>query len=505
MNPFRKTFLVAALIAATLIATTLCLANAALAGEPTKAEEEEAAKKLAELQQKLLAADLVVRAKVANTLAAGDKAVIVLSVRETFRGATARKAIYVETSKETATDLDDKETIWFLRATADPRRFTLAGPSSILDAERADEIKTAFEKIEYAALDDLKFTVSLDKETYKLDEPIRLTWTIENRTDKPIVIAVPETWGAGLAIGLIGLSQGQVPLDTGDIHIARGIGDDTVLLLPADSDAARHGARFTFATLGAGRREELGTASLLRLVRSYGETKEHPSGSLLGPGRYMLRLAIDSTGAAEPDDALAPAEARLGSLDSDRILFDVGDERLDSLDDAKSILAKLAEVDDVDTSIESSNAGTRARLLEAVRDYSCPALLPLLQTMLRADDLKVQAAACDALLMWARHPTIIKARPFAELLEDLDVQNPSLIARTGADLAEAQNDATMVPLLLKALKNEKINKISRQSIALSIGAIASLEIDETDLDEAVAVIENWVEKHPEQVNPPEGE
>jgi hypothetical protein len=107
--------------------------------------------------------------------------------------------------------------------------------------------------------------------------------------------------------------------------------------------------------------------------------------------------------------------------------------------------------------------------------------------------------------MWARHPTIIKAGPFAELLEDLDVQNPSLIARTAADLAEAQNDATMVPLLLKALKSEKINKVSRQSIALSIGAIAGLEIDETDLDEAVAVIENWVEKHPEEVTPPESQ
>jgi hypothetical protein len=345
MNPFRKTFLVAAVIAA-----ALCQANVAPAGEPTKAEEkeaaraeeEEAAKKLAELQQKLLAADLVVRAKVANTLAAGDKLVIVLSVRETFRGATARKAIYVETTKEHAADLAELEAIWLLTATADPRRFTLEAPESILDAERADEIKTALEKIEYAALDDLKFTVSLDKKTYKLDEPIRLTWTIENPTDKPIVIAVPETWGAGLAIGLIGVSQQHVPLRTGDILITRKVGEDTVLLLPPDSDARRHGARFTFDTLGAGRREELGTASLLRLVRSYGETKEHPSGSLLDPGRYMLQLAIDSTGAAEPDDALAPAEARLGRLHSDKILFDVGDERLDSLDDAKSILAKHA-------------------------------------------------------------------------------------------------------------------------------------------------------------------
>ncbi len=497
MNPFRNTCLLAALIAA-----TLCQANVAPAGEPTKAEEEEAARKLAELQEKLLAADLVVRAKVANTLAAGDTTVIVLGVRETFRGATPRKAIYVETTRETAAGLDDKEAIWLLDATDDPRRFTLEGPSSILDAERADEIKTALDKIEYASLDDLKFTVSLDKKTYKLDEPIRLTWTIENPTDKPIVIDMPTLkgdWGVTLGVSLNRLDGKEkrpiIDLQPYSRH-------------RADTDAFGY-------TLNKGNRSAGGAESLLKLVSLYRSAEWVKDGPLLVPGTYDLKVVYDTsrlqTDAARRAHELGfsrgreDVDVRLGRLETPVIQFEVTSEQLLSLDEAKAIVARVADVPDFDKAVEEGIDGS-SQFSWALADYASPPLLPVLEKLLESGDFFTSGVAEQAILMWARHPAIIKARPFEKLLRDPpEHADMSSLATAAADVAEAQKDATMIPLLLKFLKDKSIGKVSRQSIASSIGEIAGLQIDPDDLDEAVAVIDNWLEKHPEKVTPPEGE
>jgi hypothetical protein len=478
------------LASAVLAALVLALATRALGGEAPEAPDQEAAKRLAALQAQLLAADLVVRARVTNIFTTGDTAVLVLGVHETFRGATARKAVYVELDKEKAAGLDERDAVWLLKATADPRRFSLDGPVSILDADRADEIKAALASVEYAALDDLKLTVSLDKDTYKLDEPIRLTWTIENPTDKPIVIAVPEVWGAGFGITL------------GRAGSEGAAGAGAVLDVGPRAHADEHEGRFTFTTLSAARRQVSGSFSLLRLTSSYSQASQPASGSLLPPGRYRLKVSLDTTGAVHAPDVSVPKEARLGALQTPEFAFEVADAPFASLDEAREALRIIAGVERLDDALKAIQPEAHARLLVAVRDYSCPALLPFLDELLRSEDSEMQAAACQAVSMWARHPAVIAARPFAKLLTDADVPGRSLIARTAADVAETQKDATMIPLLLKALGDERVNKVSRQSIALSIGAIAGLEIDPDDLDAAAAAIENWVKANPDRVAPP---
>jgi hypothetical protein len=478
------------LASAVLAALVLALATRALGGETSETPDQEAAKRLAALQAQLLAADLVVHARVTNILATGDTAVLVLGVHETFRGATARKAVYVELEKEKAAGLDERDAVWLLKATDDPRRFALDGLGSILDAERADEIKAALASIEYAALDDLTFTVSLDKDTYKLDEPIRLTWTIENPTDKPIVIAVPEVWGAGFGITL------------GQAKAEGGAGAGAMLDVAPRAHAEQHEGRFTFATLSATRPQVSGSFSLLRLVSSYSEAAAPVSGSLLPAGRYRLKVSLDTTGAVRAPDVSVPKEARLGALQTPEFAFEVADTPFTSLDEAREALRVIAGVERLDGALKTTPPEAHARLLVAVRDYSCPALLPFLDELLRSEDSELQAAACQAVAMWARHPAVIEARPFAKLLADEDVPGRSLIARTAADMAETQKDATMIPVLLEALGDERVNKVSRQSIALSLGAIAGLEIDPDDLDAAVAAIENWVKANPDRVAPP---
>jgi hypothetical protein len=473
-----------------LAAAVLGSSVAALAGQtPDDEAKKEEAKRLAELQARLLGADLVVRARVANVLPVGDEVLVVLGVRETFRGATARRAIYVETAKANAAGLEGQEALWLLKATDDPRHFLLDGPDAILEVERAGQITKALEAIEYASLDQLKLTVALDKGAYKLDEPIRLTWTIENPTEKPIVIAVPRVWGAGLGISLKSAApQGK-----------------TILSLGPRSRAGNEG-QFSFHTLMGEHRSVTGTASLLRLVAGHRQADAAAEGSLLPPESYVLKLSSDTTGAAGNPDVAVPKEAALGSLESSELAFEVTAASLSSPDEAKALIAQFAGVEDIEKALESDDAGIRARAIEAVRDYACPALLPLLAKMLRSDDAEAQAAACSAITMWARHPAVVAARPFEELLEKAPIgKDLSVIARAAADVAEAQQDATMIPLLLRYLYDEKINTVSKQSIALSIGAIAGLDINESDLDEATATIARWVKEHSGGDTAPEGE
>ncbi len=480
-------------IAALLAALMLTLSAAALATEATGKEDEEAAKRRAELQARLLAADLVVRAKVSNILVVGDKALVVLGMRETFRGATPRKAIYAETAKQDAAGHDEQEAIWLLNATDDPRRFTLEGPEAILDIERADEVTKALEAVEYATLGDLTFTVSLDKKTYKLDEPIRLTWTIKNPTENPIVIAVPEGWGM-----MLGTSLKRSSAEAGKSVV-------TVLDIKPNSTAMRLDAEPSFRTLDATQTRITGTVSLLRLITSYSD-QERRSLPTLEPGGHQVTLFGDTSQLAKLPGIAIPKSAALGRLNTERVSFEITFDRLSTLDEAKALVARLAGVEDLDEALKSDDAEIRARALKAVRDYACPALLPLLEELLRSDDPEVQTAACSAIAMWARHPAIIKARPFAGRLESAPIgEELSLIARTAADVAEAQKDATMIPLLVRFLGDEHVNRVSKQSIVLSIGTIAGLEINETDLDEAEAIIERWVKKHPEKVTPPETE
>ena len=504
MNPHRRRRPIAAILAAGLLAA----AGVARAGETPAPENEQAAKRLAELQARLLDADLVVRARVANVLGVEDTAVLVLGIRETLRGASARKAVYVEMAKDDANGLDERDAVWFLKATADPRRFTLAEQDAILDAARADEIKAALATIEYAALDDLNFTVSLDKYTYKLDEPIRLTWTIENPTDKPIVIDVPTLRGDwGLRLGML-------------LRRLEGTEEYVIVNLRPYS---KHGGDLEALgyTLHKAHGSAGGTASLLRLVSSHRAAEWAKEGSLLPPGTYSLKIVYDTSGlrtdaamrARELGSSDVTADIRLGRLEAPTVHFVVSSEQLLDMEEAKAIVAQMAGVADFDKAMAQSLAGGTEPGLRpgtefdwALQDFSSPALLPVYQKMLRSNDLLTSGVAAQAILMWARHPAVIKARPFEELLRDPpEGADMSSLARGAADVAEAQKDASMIPLLLKFLKDEGIGKVSRQSIALSIGAIAGLEIDPDDLDEAAAVIQNWVEKHPEEVAPPDTE
>ncbi len=458
-----------------------------------RTDEQDKAARLAELQAQLFAADLVVRAKVANVVTVGGKAVVVLVVIKTFRGATPRKAIYAETAKQDAAGLDEREAVWLLNAMDDPRRFTLEGPEAILDIERADEVTKALEAVEYATLDDLTFTVSFDKKTYKLDEPIRLTWTIENPTEKPIVIAVPEGW-----VMMLGIS-----LKRRSAEANKSV--ETVLDIKPNSTEMRLDAESSFRTLDATRPQITGTVSLLRLIASYSD-QERRSLPTLEPGGHQVTLFADTSQLAKVPGIAIPKSAALGWLNTERLSFEIASDRLSTLDEAKTLVARLAGVEDLDEALKSDDSEVRSRAIGAVRDYACPALLPLLEELLRSNDPEIQAAACSAIAMWARHPAIIKARPFAGRLESAPIgEELSLIARTAADVAEAQKDATMIPLLLRFLGDEHVNRVSKQSIVLSIGAIAGLEINETDLDEAEATIMRWVKKHPEKVTPPETE
>ena len=61
----------------------------------------------------------------------------------------------------------------------------------------------------------------------------------------------------------------------------------------------------------------------------------------------------------------------------------------------------------------------------------------------------------------------------------------------------------MIPLLLRFLGDEHIDRVSKQRMVLSMSAIAGLTVDETDLKEAAFVIKNWVEKNPDKVKHPE--
>jgi len=466
--------------------------DTALAGEAPEEPNEAAAKRLAELQSRLLAADLVVRGQVTNTVAAGEKSIVVLSVRETLRGAVRHKTIYVETGQEDAAALDEHEALWLLKATDTPRRFVLDSLESVLEAGQADEIKEALKSIEYAKLQDLKFTVSLDKKTYKLDEPIRLTWTIENPTDKPIVIAVPHVWGAGL--GLLLERAGD------------GAKFETMLEQRASLSAEEREAAFTFHTLFANGPSVARAVSVFRLLNRDKLSGPPETGSLLEPGKYVLKLTSDTSDLAAILGGAVPKEVALGKLETARIAFEVSTEKLSTLDEAKGVVARMAGVDDIENALEQDDPEAQARAIEAIRDYSSPGLLPLLERMLRVDDPQLQAAACDAVTMWARHPAVIEARLFAKLLEDpAAIKNVSLIARAAAEVAEAQNDATMIPALLALMKDKRVGSVVHGVIALAIGEIAGLEIDPYDLDGALETIEDWVEKHPEQVGAPDRE
>ncbi len=444
-------------------------------------DEQDRAARAAELRARLLAADLVVQAKVVNVVSVGGNAVVVLEVSKTYRGATARTTIYAETPKEHATDLADREAIWLLKATNDPRRFVLDGPASILAVERAADVAELLDNVTYATLDDLVFTVSLDKKTYKLDEPIRLTWSIENPTKDPIVIAEPEGWGAALGLVLTPRTRGA---------------DDTGAVLeikPAARPEADATARFR--TLDPTRHKIGDSESLLRLVAVYGNA-EQLTPPTLEPGKYELTLRADTSDIAT-DDATTPKEAALGALATDPITFRVAEDDPFTLDEAKALLADVAGIEDIDTAVTSDDSKLRARALAAVQDYACPALLPLYEQMLRAENADTRAAACRAITMWARHPTVVEAKPFADLIDDLPLDaDLSAIARAAADVAEAQGDTTMVPVLLRFIQVETVTEVSKRSVVLSIAQITGLDLDETDLEESETLVKDWIQRHP---------
>jgi len=450
------------------------------ASRATEDERDDAARE-AELRAQLFAADLVVQAKAANIVGVGGSAVVVLEVSKTFRGATARTTIYAETAKEHAAELADREAIWLLKATVDPRRFVLDGPASILPVERVAEVADVLENTTYAMLNDLTFTVWLDKKTYKLDEPICLTWSIENPTNNPIVIAEPEGWAAALGLVLTPRTRGA---------------DDTGAVLeikPGTKPQADSTPRFR--TLDPVRPTIGGTASLLRLVVTYGNAEQRTLPTL-DPGKYELALRADTSHITK-DDAGTPKEAALGALATEAVTFRVAEDDPFTLNEAKALLAGVAGVEDIDAAIASDDAELRARALIAVEDYACPALLPLYEQMLRSHDADVRAAACRAITMWARHSSVVESRPFADLIDDLPLKaDLSDIARAAADVAEAQSDTTMIPVLLRFIQVDTVNEVSKRSVVLSIAQITGLELDETDLEEAETLIKDWIERHP---------
>jgi hypothetical protein len=443
-------------------------------------EELDAEARAAELRAQLFAADLVVQAEVANVVEVGDEAIVVLEVNETFRGATARKTIYAETPRDVAAELADREAIWLLKATDDPRRFVLDASASTLPVERAGEITEVLEHVTYATLDELAFTISLDKKTYKLDEPIRLTWSIENPTKEPIVIAEPENWGAALGLILAPRTRG---------------GDETDVVLEI-KPGTKHEADATarFRTLDPRRPAIGGTASLLRLIAAYGDAEQRTLPAL-EPGKYELTVRADTSHVAK-DDAATPNEATLGALAAEPITFRVAEDDPFTLDEAKALLADAAGVEDIDAAIASDDPKRRNRALVAVEDYACPALMPLYEQMLRSDDDATRAAACRAITTWARHPAVVEANPFTDLIDELPLRaDLSDIARAAADVAEAQGDTTMIPVLLRFIQVETVNDVSKRSVVLSVAQLTGLELDETDLEEAETLIKDWIERH----------
>jgi hypothetical protein len=455
-------------------------------------EDQQDAKRLAELQARLMAVDLVVRAEATNVLTVGDRALVVLAVRDTYRGATARTAIYAETAKEHAAGLQDRKAVWLLKATDDPRHFILDGPDTILELKDAEDVVKALETVTYAALEDLKLTVALDKPAYKRDEPIRLTWTLENPAGKPVVIAEPDGWGAmfGAALTVQPAEHDESgPLTVLDIKPG-------TRALPATSDTR-------FRTLDPTRPKISGSVSLLRLVSGFSGS-DYARAPTLPAGTATVTLTADTSQVGKLPGIVLPRGTLLGRLESEALSFEVTGETMADADEAKAIVARIAGVDDVDKAIQSDDAKERARALDAVTDYACPPLLPLLEELLASRDQALQAAACNALLMWARHPAVVRARPLEKRLEAAPIgEELSLIARTASEIAEVQDDASMIPLLLRFLGDEHIDRVSKQRMALSMAAIAGLSLDETNLDEAAFTIKEWVEKNPDRVKHPE--
>ena len=489
-----------------LMTALVAVAPAALAAEEPDTtttdeqakEKEEEAKRLAELQAKLMAVDLVVRAQATNVLTVGDRALIVLAVRDTYRGATARTAVYAETAKDNAAGLQDHSAVWLLKATDNPRHFTLDGPDAILDLKDAEDVVKALEAVTYAALGDLKLAVALDKPTQKRDEPIRLTWTIENPSGKPLVVAEPDGWGA-----MLGITLSVQPAEHDES------GPITVLeikpgarALPA-TRALSSAGDVRFRTLDPTRPKISGTVSLLRLVSGFSEG-DFARAPTLPAGTATLTLTADTTPVGGLPGIILPRGTLLGRLDGEALTFQVTDETMTDADEAKAIVARVAGVDDVDKALKSDDEKERARVLDAVTDYACPPLLPLLDELLASRDQPLQAAACNALLMWARHPAVVQARPLEKRLESAPIgEELSLIARTASEIAEVQQDPTMIPLLLRFLADEHIDRVSKQRMVLSMAAIAGLTVDETNLDEAAFTIKDWVEKNPDKVKRPE--
>jgi hypothetical protein len=450
-------------------------------------QKQDEAKRLDELRPRLFAADLVVQASVTNVLPVGDKAIIVLAVREMFRGATARKAIYAETTQAAAAQIGQREAVWLLKSTDGDRHYTLDGPDDVLDAERAADVVKALETAAYATLSDLKLTVTLDKGAYRPDEPIRITWTIDNPTNNPIEVAEPTDWG--IMLGL--LLKGSTPDDTTAL-------EPVVEIVP--NTLTQREPTTVFRTLDPTRPNIHGSASLLRLVSSF-SGKQRRGRPWLNPGRQELTLRADTSKVTEIPGVAVPKGAALGELRSEPVTFVITEGEPLSLDEAKALVAGFAGVDDLDQAIKSNDLVTRARTLQALVDYACPALLPLYEQMLRADDPIDRAVACSAITMWACHPAIVQARPFANLIDELPLDaDLSLIARSIADVAEAQNDITAMPLLLRLMRVETVDTVSKRSVAISAAAIAGLQIDETNLEEAESIVKNWIEKHPDEVN-----
>ncbi|MBN1918009.1 MAG: hypothetical protein JW889_08885 [Verrucomicrobia bacterium] len=480
----------AALLAVVPAALAVEQAETAMTDEQAEADELEA-QRLDELRAKLMAVDLVVRAEVTNVLTVGDRALLVLAVHDTYRGATARLAIYAETAKEFGAGLQDYKGVWLLRTTDNPRHFALDGPEALLDLKDAEDVSKALETVTYATLADLKLTVALDKPVTMRDEPIRLTWTIENPSGKPLVIAQPDGWAA-----MFGITLTVQPPDGEDRPI-------TVLDVKAGARPLPRSADVWFRTLDPTRPKVSGTVSLLRLVSGFngGDYSRLPT---LPAGTATITITADTTPVNELPGIVLPRGTLLGRLDSAPLTFEITAESIADLDEAKAIATRMAGVENLDEAIKSNSEKDRARALQAVVDYACPPLLPIIEGLLATRDQVLQAAACEALLMWARHPAVVNARPLEKRLEAAPIgEELSLIASTASEIAEVQHDPSMIPLLLRFLGDEHIDRVSKQRMALSMAAIAGLTVDETELDEAAFTIKQWVEKNPDKVKRPE--
>jgi hypothetical protein len=241
---------------------------------------------------------------------------------------------------------------------------------------------------------------------------------------------------------------------------------------------------------------------LLRLVSGFnsGDYSRLPT---LPAGTATITLTADTAPVSGLPGIVLPRGTLLGRLESEPLTFEITADAMSDPDEAKALVARAAGIEDVDLAVKSDNEKERTPALKAIVDYACPPLLPTLEALLASRDQTLQAAACEAMIMWARHPAIVQARPLEKRLEAAPIgEELSLIASTAAEICEVQHDATMIPLLLRFLGDEHIDRVSKQRMVLSMAAIAGLTVDETDLDAAAFTIKEWLEKNPDEVKPP---